>query len=101
MRLGRMTSSSLPLFFLKSRFAMHRFVTLHRDGIASSAALIGLLSMAVVILAGSVIGAADTAVPKPGNASVVGPDKETLQAARKKAADFLRTSQPDDGSWTA
>src|SRR3990172_13204919 len=40
MRLGQMTSSSLTLFFLKSRFAMHQFVTRHRDGIANSAALV-------------------------------------------------------------
>lgn len=31
----------------------------------------------------------------------LGPDKALLQKARNKAADFLRSSQNDDGSWTS
>ncbi len=56
-----------------------------------------LASLCATALIASQTRAADD---KPA-ATQVGPEKAALNAARKKATDFLRTSQSDDGSWTS
>jgi len=65
---------------------------------------LGLVAAGLVCLPGAPIVAADppaAKAAKEATAKHVGPDKAALAAVRKKAVDFLRTSQSDDGSWTS
>ncbi|MGE3314844.1 MAG: prenyltransferase/squalene oxidase repeat-containing protein [Planctomycetaceae bacterium] len=51
-----------------------------------------------MVIAGLFAGIAAGAVHAADN---VGPDKKVLEETRKKAVDFLKSSQSDDGSWTS
>ena len=71
------------------RFARCRYL------FASFATVVCITSVWGLLLPSSI------AAPKPTKTTTVVPDPGLLKMVRKRAINFLRTSQSDDGSWTS
>lgn len=72
------------------------------DGMRSSSIRLGVALLIVAfVLLDQIAVAQNTSPKKTPDQKALGPDVNKLAEARRKAIDFLKTSQGDDGSWTS